>query len=216
MFCKNCGTQIPDDSAVCSNCGTSTAPAKSAEGSFDVNALVKKVTGNKYFIPAVAGVAALLVIILLVSTLGGNAKVKPIENFFKGMVAGDAEKALSAIPEEILEYYDEEYDVDLEDYFDDSIDDLIDELEDEYGKKLKVKVKVVDKEKLDEDDLKDLADALKDDYDLSKRDVKEAWELECEIFISGKEDEDSEDLEAIVFKYQGKWYLSPTDFFGAW
>ena len=209
MFCKNCGAQIPDDSAVCSNCGTSTAPAKSAEGSFDVNALVKKVTGNKYFIPAVAGVAALLVIILLVSTLGGNAKVKPIKNYYNSILNEDLDKFLSLFPEEVIEYKEDWYD-DYEEYVEDSLEGTIEYWEDEYGKNLKNKVKVNDNEKMDEDDLDDLKDLLKDNYDLSKKSVTEAWEIECDITFAGKDDEDTDDYDFVVFKYEGKWYLHPS------
>lgn len=211
MFCKNCGAQIPDDSAVCSNCGTSTAPAKSAEGSFDVNALVKKVTGNKYFIPAVAGVAALLVIILLVSTLGGNAKVKPVKTYWSSILAEDYDKLMSVFPEEVVEYNeDNHWYGDYEEYVENYIESTIGDWEDEYGKDLKIKIKLTDKEKLDEDDLDDLKDDLKDIYDISKKDIKEAWELEFDITIKGKEDNDTDDFELIVFKYAGKWYLQPT------
>lgn len=210
MFCKNCGTQIPDDSAVCSNCGTSTAPAKPTEGSFDVNALVKKVTGNKYFIPAVAGVAALLVIILFVSTLGGNAKVKPIKNYYNSILNEDLDKYLSLFPEEVIEYKEENsWYGDYEEYVEDSFEDSIEYWEDEYGKDVKIKVKVTDKEKMDEDDLDDLKDLLKDNYDLSKKSVTEAWEIECDVTFAGKDDEDTDDYDFIVFKYEGTWYLHP-------
>ena len=209
MFCKNCGTQIPDGSAVCSSCGASTAPAATK---FDINELVKKITGHKYFIPAVAGVAAVLVIILAASALGGGGMTKPVNNFFNGMMDADIDKFMSAFPEEVQEYFDDYYN-DLEEYLEDNFDDFIDDLEDEFGKNVKIKIKVADKKELNKSKTSDLKEVLKNRYDIAKKDVTEAWELECEITISGKDDSDTEDLDVVVFKYDGKWYLDPSLFY---
>jgi hypothetical protein len=57
-------------------------------------------------------------------------------------------------------------------------------------------------------DLKNLAEALADRYEfISKKDVKKAFEVDLEMTIKGRDDEDDSEMEAAVVKIGGKWYL---------
>lgn len=201
MFCEKCGAQNPDNVMRCSNCGNEL----NAEPKTSVK---DKIMNSKYFIPAVAAAAALLVIVLFVTLLGGNAKVAPVKRYFKSFATENVDKYLSAFPKKYIEKQEDEND-DLEDEIEDLLEMFNEYAEEEYGDRIRIKIKVTDKDKFDEDDLDDLRDRMKSYYDLSKSKITQAWELEVEVTIKGSEDKDTEDTDFIVFKYDGKWYLSP-------
>ena len=59
---------------------------------------------------------------------------------------------------------------DLEDKFDDkSMDKLKETLEKGFGEKLRITYKILDKEKIDKDDLEDVQNSLEKEYDDAKR-----------------------------------------------
>ena len=100
---------------------------------------------------------------------------------------------------------------DLKDSIEEEFEAQLEMLEDEYGKNIKVKYKVIEKEKMDEDDLDDLKDELKETYGIAKKSVKKAFEVEIEATIKGKDDEDTDEQEMVIVKIGNKWYI-PTIF----
>ena len=146
-----------------------------------------------------------------VSVAGGKPYEKAIDNYFDVFFSGELEKIKSLAPEAYWEYMEDEYDLDIDDYIEDMEDEMeefLEEMEDEFGKKAKVTYKITDADRLDEDDLKDLKKTMKDDYDISKKSVTDAYEIELEVTIKGEDDEDDTEMEVIVVKIDGKWYMT--------
>ena len=86
------------------------------------------------------------------------------------------------------------------------VEEMLDSMEEEFGKNVKVTYKVTDEDELDKDDLKELKDYLKEEYDVSKKDVKKAYELELEMKIKGSEDDDEDETDLVVVQIGKKWY----------
>lgn len=201
MFCKQCGTQNSEGVNTCTNCGAAieNGTPTPKNSNFDPVALFYQLRGSKYFIPGLAGLA--LVIVLLIIFCSGGA-TKPIDKYISAMSKANVNKYIAAFPKEYTEDWDED---DIEDMLSDDLDDL----EDEYGKNVKIKCKVLDKEKYDEDDLEDLAESLEDWYDLDEDDVTAAYRVICKLTIKGSDEKDVNYQMFVVIKYDGKWYLHP-------
>lgn len=214
-FCPNCGRQIEDESKGCPICDAKpeTNPLTSKNnGDFGSAPVNPNKSQTKNIAIILGGVVAfILVIVLLVSVAGGKPYEKAIDNYFDVFFSGEVEKIKSLAPEAYWEYMEDEYDLDLDDYIEDmedEMEDYLEEMEDEFGKKAKVTYKITDADRLDEDDLKDLKDTMKDDYDISKKSVTDAYELELEVTIKGEDDEDDAEMDVIVVKIDGKWYMT--------
>lgn len=211
-FCPKCGKPFEENASNCAYCGAKN-PAAPAAVNPKVNEIVNKAKSlNKKNVVILAGavVAVIVVIALLSSLLGGGYK-KAIDNFFDFTVEGDVDKLEDLAPEDFWEELEDEYDVkmkDIKDSLEEEFEAQLENLEDEYGKNIKVKYKVIEKEKMDEDDLDDLKDMLKENYGIAKKSVKKALEVEVEATIKGKDDEDTEEQDMVIVKIGNKWYLS--------
>lgn len=214
-FCPKCGKPFEENASNCAYCGAKN-PAAPAAANPKVNEIVNKAKSlNKKNVIILAGavVAVIVVISLLVSLLSGGYK-KAIDNFFDFSIKGDVDMIEEIAPEDFWEELEEEYDVkmkDLKDSIEEEFEERLETLEDEYGKNIKVKYKVIEKEKMDEDDLDDLKDELKENYGIAKKSVKKAFEVEIEATIKGKEDEDTDEQDMVIVKIGNKWYI-PTIF----
>lgn len=217
-FCPNCGRKIEDETKGCPVCDAKKETASQTNepltSNFNNNFGVEnkpKPAGNKNFgIIIGAAVALILVIVLIVSVTGGKPYEKALDNFFSITMTGKLDKLKDMAPPSYWEYVEEEYDVDVDDMIDeleDTMDELIEEIEDEFGKNIKLTYKVTDADRFDEDDLKDVKDEMKDNYDISKKSVTDAYELEVELKMKGSEDSDEDEVEIYVVKIDGKWYV---------
>lgn len=215
-FCPNCGRKIEDETKGCPVCDAkpetnnqANDPMTSNFNNFNV-ASKPKAAGNKNLgVIIAAAVALVLIIVLIVSVAGGKPYEKAIDNYFDIAFSGKLDNLKNMAPEAYWEYMEEEYDVDVDDMIDeleDGIEDLVEMMEDEYGKNIKVSYKITDAERFDEDDLKDVKEEMKDNYDISKKSVTDAYELELETKIKGSEDDDEDEVEMYVVKIDGKWY----------
>lgn len=101
MFCKNCGTQIPDDSNVCPNCGTvlTQKPVQASQNSYyssmsdggkDGNATIALACGISSIVVAILGgilfgvIAGLIAIVLGVVAVISGTNSKKQYNSSKG------------------------------------------------------------------------------------------------------------------------------------
>ena len=209
-FCPKCGKPFEENASNCAYCGAKN-PAAPAAANNTVNEIVNKAKSlNKKNIAILAGaVVAVVLVIILISSLFGGGYKKAIDNFLDFSVKGDVDVLEKLAPEDFWEELEDEYDVkvkDIEDTIEDMLEAQIEKLEDDYGKNVKVKYKVIEKEKMDEDDLDDIKDDLKDSYGIAKKSVKKGLEVEIEATIKGKEDEDTNEIELRLVKIDGDWY----------
>lgn len=204
MFCTQCGTNNPEGANNCAACGAPMGTAGKKKANFDLAAMWMDFRCSKYFIPGSIGAAGLVLLLIALIFFGGS-KTTPIDNCLKGVEKANASKFLSAFPKDALE----ELDIDKDDV-QDMLDEALDAAEDEFGKNIKFKYKVTDKEKADKDALREYRTYAKWFYGLEKSKITELWTIECEVTIKGADDKDTEEMNFIVFKYKGKWYLDPS------
>lgn len=213
-FCEECGSPLEDNASFCENCGTAVPqePEAAPAGNFFTNFL-NRLKSDKKFAIITGGIAvALVLVIVLICVFAGGGKgyTKAIDNYIAVMVKGDVDKVEKLVPPEYWEYAEDEMDMDLDDFIDeyeDNIDDMMDSLEDQYGKGIKATYEVLEEKELSEKKLEGIAEALEDTYDLDAKKVTAGYELEVEMTIEGDEDDDSNETELTVIKYDGNWYL---------
>lgn len=230
-FCTKCGATLEDNAAFCTSCGTkfeavaqpqaapAQAPASSGESILDkvkANANVeslKKLQSDPNFtkyvgIGAVA-VVVLILIIILVNVIGSGYE-KPIDKFLKGIEKEDGEIIMEAFHEQELksEKKDMEWtSKEQKDSYESMAKLNYAMYEAEFGKKLSISWKEVDREKLDDDDLKEYEDTLEEMWDEKGLDVSKGYEVDVEIKVKGKDDKDELDGSFVVLKVDGDWCL---------
>ncbi len=211
-FCPKCGKPFEENASNCAFCGTKN-PAAPATVNPNVEKIVNKARSlNKKNIAILAGaVVALIVVIIIISSIAGNGYKKAIDNFFDFTVEGKVNKLEKLAPEDYWEELEENYDIKLKDIkkqLEESFENELEELEDDYGRNIKVKYKVLDKEVMDEDDLDDLKDTLKESYGIKKKSVQKALEVEIEATLKGRDDEDTMEQDMVIVKIDGDWYIT--------
>lgn len=173
---------------------------------------------NKTIGTAGIAVAAVLFFVLIGALFNlGDSYKDPVKNYFSAMEKGSGKKLQKAYGDTIVDamddmfeeedvYEDEEDIDDIDDAFDYLAEEQHDSLVDEYGKNIRIKHKITDKEKLDKDELKDIEKSLKEMFD-EKCKVKKGYELEVEATIKGKDGKDTADEKITVIKLDGDWVM---------
>ncbi len=211
MFCKKCGSQIPDNSAFCPECGAAVSAAQAEQPSNAPMAPAAKPAMDKKRLTGIiaVGAAALVVIIILVAILAGGGKgwEKVLKKEMKCARTGDSEPLAELIPDKMYEAIADHYDVDAEDLKEYFIDEYLSDgsmLDDDYTF---LKYEVTKEKDCSSSDLKDIKEYLKDRGISSKDDVKEAVVVKVKIYFKD-EDGDRDDIkgEFTFVKIDGKWY----------
>lgn len=219
-FCGNCGTELPDEAVVCSNCGCNLAPdaaqpdvATPGENAVvavkdKTNEIIGKVKTDSKFrnlLIAIAGgvVAVVLLIVILVSVLGGAYK-KALDNYIDAVFFGEYDAYKACYPEKIWKNLED--DATDKSEFKDSFKITKEMLKEEYGKDIKVDYEILEKDEVDEDDLDDIRDYLKETFNIPKKSVTAAYEIEVNLVIEGDEDEDEDTGYFTLVKIDGDWY----------
>lgn len=160
---------------------------------------------------AVAGVAALVLIVLIVvlftSLFGGGYK-KAIKAQIK-LVNKQVEDGLEygkygATSEEyaiekLLCDYSEDY---LEDQYEKSYEDAVDYLKDEFGRNYKIKFKVAEAEKMEKDDVADIQEYFEDAYEDYEDDWEDEWDDSLEEYYEDEYDLSSKELKKVKAAYE--------------
>lgn len=209
-YCVNCGNAMNDTDIICQNCGANNAPAQPEETTKKLPDL-KKIPPKFIGIGAVAVVAVIALIIIISAIFGGAGYNKAIDNLIDVSMYGKLDKLEDLAPAEFWDMVKDETDLSVKKFveeLEDSefVEEMLDSMEEEFGKNVKVTYKVTDEDELDKDDLKELKDYLKEEYDVSKKDVKKAYELELEMKIKGSEDDDEDETDLVVVQIGKKWY----------
>ena len=211
MFCKKCGSQIPDNSAFCPECGAAVSAAQAEQPSNAPMAPAAKPAMDKKRLTGIiaVGAAALVVIIILVAILAGGGKgwEKVLKKEMNCARTGDSEPLAELIPDKMYEAIADYYDVDAEDLKEYFIDEYLSDgsmLDDDYTF---LKYEVTKEKDCSSSDLKDIKEYLKDRGISSKDDVKEAVVVKVKIYFKD-EDGDRDDIkgEFTFVKIDGKWY----------
>ena len=211
MFCKKCGSQIPDNSAFCPECGAAVSaaqaePEAAEQPSNAPEAPAAKPAMNKHRLIGIiaVGAAALGVIIIFVAILAGGGKdwKKVLKKEMKCIMTGDSESLAELIPDKMYEAIADYYDVDaeeLKEYFMDlEIFDDDDTL---------VKYEIIEENECSSSDLKSIKEYLKERGISSKNDVKEAVEVNVKCYFKDGDGDrfDTEDEFGFV-NINGEWY----------
>jgi transposase len=211
-ICNNCGNILEDDAVFCGNCGTmyTAAPVEApVEAPVQEEAPAPKKKFNLMTL-IIAAAGALTLLILMIALLASGGKKSAVKNYEKVM-NGKVNALTKMAPKDYWKYLEDEEDVDIDELkeeFEEMLEGQQERWEDEYGKNVKIKIKMEDSKKMKKKDLKNLAEALADRYEfISKKDVKKAFEVDLEMTIKGRDDEDDSEMEAAVVKIGGKWYL---------
>jgi len=136
---------------------------------------------------------------------------RPVNNFFDFTVKGNINKLKDLAPSAFWANLELKNDVkitDIKSSLEKEFEDQLQTLEKEYGKNLKVEFVILDKEELDNYDLDNLKDTLEENYNIPKKSVTNAFELEIEATIKGTDDEDTQEQDMTIVKIDGKWYIS--------
>lgn len=223
-FCEFCGAQMEDNASVCPGCNATPSGANATVNTTEVNnasvtgnvennnanigtvesavsstATASTPNKNKIVPMIIAGFAALVFLTIVVSVLGSGYK-KPLDNFVKGFNKEDAKYLVKVYPEIYVEEYLDE------DKLEESLEDVLEELEDKYGKNIKLKYKVTDKEKVDKDDLEDLEEDYEDRLDETIK-ISKGYELEVDVTVKGKKKERTKEMDIVVLKMDGEWAI---------
>lgn len=234
MFCTKCGTQIPDDTKFCPNCGTSLTPlsevprpAPGAEPvsdppfAFTVNAEkpAKKKTG--LLIGLIAGGVVLVIGIVVLLTLllggksGGRSPESVVTKYFESVIDGDFETAVAlSLPDKLLATRLEEegmtraeYKKQLK-YATDSYLAYAKMDPDMAAMQKSFQCKILDIEQLERDDIFSIDENYNYEFDTPFGTVTDAVDVYFVVSYTYADDEPESDRDYItVVKIDGSWYI---------
>ena len=135
---------------------------------------------------------------------------KALDNYISVVCNGKVNKLEKLAPAEYWEYLEDENDVsmkDAEEQMEELNKTLIRGLEDEYGDNIKVSYKILEKDDASSSDLDSMKDYIKSNYDIPKKSVTDAVELEVELTVRGDDDEETGESTFYAVKVDEDWYI---------
>lgn len=226
-FCGKCGTRVEEqkeqsasqhaEPSSCEACNAEQCdqqPAAQGNGfAGKVNAFIGKLKNkDKKAIGITGGIlAALILIVVLVICLSGGGPEKALDNYLDVFFYGKVGKIEKLAPKEYWDYVEEANDMDLEDVEDTAKElykERIRSLEDEYGDDIKISYKVTETDDVKKSLLDTMKDNMKERYDIPKKNITDAVEMEVELTIKGDDDEETLDENTYyAVKVDGDWYI---------
>lgn len=229
-FCSNCGKQLDDNAVFCNNCGTKlgqpaqqqySQPVDMSSYGFVNNGATAVKKGSKKTLVIVCAFVAVLIaaVVILLVLVRGKGYEKPFDKMVKGVEKCDAKSLISMyIPDEFSDAIlnDEDlseklYGADYDEYCEKMGEQFQEELEDRYGKNVKVSYKIINKEKLEKDELEDAQDQLDKNLDGIKIDykpkVKEGYKVKVKISYKGDDNKATDTQSVCVFKVNNDWII---------
>lgn len=232
-FCKNCGTSTAAETVVAEapaetkteepacncaecngECAQQEAPVEKEAGvAGAVNGFINKLKNKDKNALLITGGAVLALVLILVIAIvfSGSGPEDAFDNYFEASYEFNSGAIEDLAPEAYWEYLDDEKNIDIED-----LEDLVDD-EDYYdfaikmyetivGKDVSFSYDIVETDEVGKKDLDAIKEGLKTKYDIAKKDVDEAIEIEVEIFIEGDDDEEEDEMTIYAVKIDGDWY----------
>ena len=232
-FCKNCGTSTAAETVVAEapaetkteepacncaecngECAQQEAPVEKEAGvAGAVNGFINKLKNKDKNALLITGGAVLALVLILVIAIvfSGSGPEDAFDNYFEATFEYNSGVVEDLAPEAYWEYLDDEKNIELAD-----IEDLVDN-EDYYdytmevfeelvGKDVSFSYDIIETDEVGKKDLDNIKDGLKSKYDIAKKDVGEAVEIEVEIFIEGDDDEEEQEMTVYAVEIDGDWY----------
>ena len=205
--CEHCGSELGENDKVCPNCGAvveqkvakkDVKNATTSTNSSPIDEAEKKSNKNVAIIGGVV-VVAIIVIIIVFALISGAYK-SPIKNYFNGMQKASSKTYLKAFPSFMQDELEKSYD-------DDRMEEMMESYEKKYGDKVKITYKILDKTKLEKDELDDVKDDLKDEYEDEKIKVTKGYEVCIKATIKGSDEEEVDYTSLKIYNINGKWCL---------
>ena len=153
---------------------------------------------------AVAAVVVLVVIIGAIASAGSGAK-GALKKYFSAVEKENYKKYISVMSEGEKKLYNLTDEEALEIEIEDELKNRIDNLEDKYGKNVKIKIKVTDKDDMTTKALNVIRNTYALSVDLEEIEIKKGVELDFEVTIKGKDEKAEGEGSAYVIKEDGKW-----------
>lgn len=145
----------------------------------------------------------------------GSKTAKPetiVEKFVDCFIDADVGGVFDLINPDMMEYAMEDEGMSKSD-LDDMADELSEELKAMYeyveemtGEKLKMSYEIADEWDLDEDELAD----IQSEYEDAGVEIEEGKGFEVDLTMEIAGEEDTQTMEIVVVKIDGKWYLEPS------
>ena len=135
---------------------------------------------------------------------------KALDNYISVVCNGKVNKLEKLAPAEYWECLEDENDVsmkDAEEQMEELNKTLIRGLEDEYGDNIKVSYKILEKDDASSSDLDEMKEYIKSNYDIPKKSVTDAVELEVELTVRGDDDEETTESTFYAVKVDEDWYI---------
>lgn len=234
MFCKNCGSQVPEGIAFCAACGTPVAGAPAAAAPVAAAPAAPK-ANNSNLIKLIAVIAAAAIVLgLFIGLLGGGSPKSVAKKYILASLEGDTKAMLELRPGKMVKYFEEEAMEDDDDqealfeYYEEYADELDVDVkinnfnqyykackkigkasnEEAYGKGYKFSVKVVDVKDMRNSDLEDIQDSFDtDEYEdyINPDKIKKGKKVYVKVTIDSDEAPESYIVTVKCVKYGGKW-----------
>lgn len=232
VFCKDCGTKVEEaqveaaapteetsacESADCTECNCG-CEAQAEENTTEtgisgaVNGFIAKLKNKDKNTLLITGGVLLGVIVLfiLAIVLSGGGYEDAVDNYMKVAYKGKASAIESLAPEAFWEYVEDKQDLKLEDieeiYEEDAFDTMIKLLEAVVGDDVSISYDIADTDELSESKLDKIKDTLKNVYDIPRKEVGDAIEVEIEIVLEGDDDEEEQEMTIYAVEIDGDWY----------
>lgn len=237
MLCGKCGKENPEGAKFCEACGEELAaavveetvaveepavevpveeiqtPAEEAPVAEENYGEVSEKPANKLSIAKIiVAVVAIIVVIFGLKAIFGKGPEDVVKNQVKAINKAKVSYALKVMPKGIAKEIKK--DDDKIEEMEEAMEKTKELLKDRYGKNVKMSYKILDKEKIDKDDIEDYEDDYNDaieeyneENDTKLKDVKisKGYKLEVKYIIKGKDDKDSNISSVTVLKINGKW-----------
>lgn len=155
-------------------------------------------------VAAAVAVAVVFALIISVAASGSGAK-GALKKYFKSVENENYKQYISVMSEGEKKLYNLVEEEELEIEIEDELKNRVDNLEDKYGKNIRYKIKITDKDDMTTKSLNIIRNSYALSNDLAEVEIKKGVEFEFEIEIKGK-DSDAEGVgKAKVIKEDGKW-----------
>lgn len=230
-FCKDCGTRVEEaqqeaapaeESTACecacadcnADCEAQVADETKESGvAGAVNGFISKLKNkDKNTLLITSGVLlGVIILFVLAIALSGGGYEDAVDNYMKVSFEGKASLIEDLAPEAYWEYVEDKEDLKLDEieeiYEEDAFDAMMKLLEAMVGDDVSVSYDIKDTDELSESKLDKIKDTLKETYDIPRKDVGDAIEIEIEAVIEGDDDEEEDEMTMYAVEIDGDWYL---------